>query len=66
MHGASRSSKKSIINPLLEDIQVKLRDAYMIAVKVGKMLYQEKGIEVPDDELAFMALHIERLKESIK
>jgi len=59
-------AQKSIINPLLEDIQVKLRDAYMIAVKVGKMLYQEKGIEVPDDELAFMALHIERLKESIK
>lgn len=58
-------AQKSIVNPLLDDIKVKLKDAYTIALKVGSMLHEENGIHVPEDELAFMALHIERLKESI-
>lgn len=58
-------AQKSIVNPLLDDIKVKLKDAYTIAMKVGSMLHEENGIHVPEDELAFMALHIERLKESI-
>ncbi|QUI22394.1 PRD domain-containing protein [Vallitalea pronyensis] len=58
-------AQKSIVNPLLDDIKVKLKEAYTIALKVGSVLHEENGIHVPEDELAFMALHIERLKESI-
>ncbi|WP_105619148.1 PRD domain-containing protein [Vallitalea okinawensis] len=54
--------KKEIINPLLDDIKVKLNEAYRIAEKVAKLIEEEKEITVSKDEVGFLALHIERLR----
>lgn len=59
-------TKKHIRNPLLEEIKTKLHEAYSVAEEVGKMLEEEADVQVPEDELAYMALHIERLRESIE
>lgn len=56
---------KEIINPLLGDIKIKLKDSFEIGQKISQIIKQEKGKQVSDDEIGFLALHIERLKESI-
>lgn len=54
--------KKEIINPLLDDIVTKLSVAYGIGEKVAGIIEKEKGIKVSKDEIGFLALHIERLR----
>ncbi|HLR34740.1 MAG TPA: PRD domain-containing protein [Tissierellales bacterium] len=56
--------KKYIKNPLLEAIKVQFDDSYTIATKIGKHIEENKDIDVKDDELGYMALHIERIKET--
>lgn len=54
---------KYIINPLLDKIKEEFVESYEIAKKIGNYVQENKGICVPDDELGYLALHIERIKE---
>lgn len=54
-------SKKEIVNPLIDEIKGKLQLSYGIALKIGQLIEERRGIHVSDDELGYMALHIERL-----
>ncbi len=57
---------KCIENPLLSSIRQQFSNSYEIALKIGQYIGEKKHILVPEDELGYMALHIERLKESSK
>lgn len=58
--------KKYIKNPLLDTIKEQFVDSYNIAKKVGQHIEKNKNIKVKEDELGFMAIHIERIKEISK
>lgn len=65
--GASISrmeKKKYIENPLLDTIKEKFSDSFDIAKKIGVYINKEKNIYITDDELGYMALHIERIRET--
>lgn len=53
---------KSFENVLLGTIKTKFRKSFETAKKVGKHLETSLSIEISEDELGYMALHIERVK----
>ena len=55
---------KHIENPLLDVIKEKFIESYVLAEKIGVYINKEKNIHVLDDELGYIALHIERIKNS--
>lgn len=57
-------SGKHIENPLLENIKEKFKDTYEMIKIIKNKIEEEYSLEVPDQELGFMAIHIERLKSS--
>lgn len=54
---------KYIKNPLLDTIKEQFKESYKIASKLGEYIEKTKEIYVSDDELGYLALHIERIKE---
>ncbi len=54
---------KNIKNPLLNIIKEQFAKSYQIATKIGECIEKTKSVEVSDDELGYLALHIERIKE---
>lgn len=49
---------ESISNPLTQDIKVLFYKEYKIASKVVDLLKQMDGIDVQDDEVGYLALHV--------
>lgn len=54
---------KSIENPLLDNIKGEFKLAYQIAKLLGKHMERTYDVEVPEQELGYMALHIERIRK---
>ena len=54
--------RKHITNPLLDTIKEQFGESYGIATKLGKYIHKTKDVHVSDDELGYLALHIERIK----
>lgn len=54
--------RKHITNPLLDTIKEQFSESYGIATKLGKYIHKMKDVHVSDDELGYLALHIERIK----
>ncbi|NUU66840.1 PRD domain-containing protein [Enterobacteriaceae bacterium BIT-l23] len=44
-------------NPLLEDIKQENLKAFEVAVLAGKIIQQETGLEVNEDEIGYLAIH---------
>ena len=55
-----------VVNPLLETLKKDLKDSFEIAILLKKKIETEYGITVPEDEVGFMAIHIDRLKRNMK
>lgn len=55
-------NKKYIDNPLLENIKKEFTDSFEIIKKIKVKIEQEYEVEVPEQELGYMTIHIERLK----
>lgn len=55
-------NNKQIDNPLLENIREKFNDSYQLLSKVKAKIEDEYDVSVPDQELGYMAIHVERLK----
>jgi transcriptional antiterminator len=55
-----------VVNPLLEALKKDLKESFEIAVLLKKKIESEYGITVPEDEVGFMAIHIDRLKRNMK
>ncbi|MCE5285526.1 MAG: PRD domain-containing protein [Pelosinus sp.] len=56
-------SNAPIKNELLDAIKEKYRDSYALAEKIGQIIASELAIKaVPEDELGYLAIHIEKLR----
>lgn len=58
--------KKYIENPLLDSIKEQFKTSFNISKKIGEYIERERNINVTDDELGYLALHIERINETSK
>ncbi len=58
--------QKHIRNPLLDTIKEQFSESYEIAIKLGEYINKTKYVYVSNDELGYLALHIERIKETEK
>lgn len=58
------NEKKYIENPLLDSIKEQFKCSFGIARKIGEYIKHERNIDVTDDELGYLALHIERINET--
>lgn len=58
--------KKYIENPLLDSIKEQFRFSFSVARKIGEYIERERNINVTEDELGYLALHIERINETSK
>ena len=58
--------KKYIENPLLDSIKEQFKYSFAVAGKIGEYIKKEKNVDVPDDELGYLAFHIERINETKK
>ncbi|WP_432408945.1 PRD domain-containing protein [Wukongibacter sp. M2B1] len=56
------NTKKFIENPLLENIKKEFKDSFEIIKAIKVKLEEEYEMEIPEQELGYMAIHIERLK----
>lgn len=59
-------NQRNIKNPLLSTIKDEFKESYQIAKSIGSYIEQRKNINVSEDELGYLALHIERIKETAK
>ena len=55
---------KPIDNPLLENIKQQFHISYKIAKKIGEYINEQKHIGVKEGEIGYLALHIERIRQS--
>jgi len=55
-------NKRFIENPLLENIKNEFKDSFKIIKKISAKIEEEYDLEVPEQELGYMVIHIERLK----
>lgn len=60
--------EKNIIaeNPLLPAVRKNFKKAYALAQQVGEIVKQELGLELPDGELGYLAIHIDRIARTLK
>lgn len=56
-------NNRYIENPLLHSIREKFQDSYRIAAQIGNHISKNKDVTISEDELGYMAIHIQRLKE---
>ncbi|CAH2214650.1 PRD domain-containing protein [Tepidibacter aestuarii] len=56
-------NKKTIKNPLLSNIKEQFKDSFEIIEKIKEKIEEEYETEVLEEELGYMAIHIERLKK---
>ncbi|MGL4849850.1 MAG: glucose PTS transporter transcription antiterminator GlcT [Clostridium sp.] len=59
-------TKNTIENELRGIIKLKYRESYKIASKVGKLLSNELDTVISEDEIAYITMHIERFRVTIK
>lgn len=51
-------NREQISNPLTEDIRVLFYMEYKVAQSIAPILYEKMGIQIEDDEIGYVALHI--------
>lgn len=59
-------TKSPIKNDLVLIIKEKYKKSYEIAIGIGKFLEEELDTEIIEDEIAYLAMHIERFRYSIQ
>lgn len=55
-------TKKTIENPIIEQLKEKFAESYQLARQVGDIMGKGLGIEVPDAEIGYLTIHLERLR----
>ena len=56
-------NETTIKNDLLKVIKKTYKDSYKLAKKASRIIEDQLDVDVPDDELGYLAIHIERFKE---
>ncbi len=57
---------KMIKNPMLKVLKNELHDSYVIAEKCAKYLSDKGQVHLVDDEIGYMAIHINRITQQLK
>ena len=52
-------------NPILPTIKKSMKKSYALAKQVGKLVKQEAGFALPDGELGYLAIHIDRICQTL-
>ena len=52
-------------NPMLDDIKEKFPQAYQISIKLAQMIEEELKVDVPKDEVGYLAMHVQRLRRDL-
>ncbi|NLL67051.1 MAG: PRD domain-containing protein [Clostridiaceae bacterium] len=58
--------EKYAVNPLLKTIKEQFKDSFNIAIKIADHIRKNKDIDISEDELGYMAIHIERMRTFAK
>lgn len=62
-----RSAEKiQVENPLLQMLKTEFKDSFQIAEKISAKILQDLNIEIPDEELGYMTIHIDRVRRMAK
>lgn len=56
------TTKMTIDNPIIEHLKEKFAASYRIARHVGDIIQKGLGIEVPDAEIGYLTIHLERIR----
>lgn len=59
---SQEKSNKEIINPLKDIVKKELTQAYNITILVKELIEEELKFDVTEDELAYLTIHIDRLR----
>ena len=57
---------QTVKNPLLDTLRKEFKDSFKIAGKVKVFIEEELDVIVPEDELGYMAIHIDRIRRMSK
>ncbi|SMB99684.1 transcriptional antiterminator, BglG family [Thermanaeromonas toyohensis ToBE] len=56
------TSGKNPRNPLLDKIKTEFYDSYQLAIKLARIMEEELCCQISEDEIGYLALHLQRLK----
>ncbi|MGB9813734.1 MAG: PRD domain-containing protein [Thermovenabulum sp.] len=60
-----RAEKGNFIkNPLLKAVKKNFKGSFNIAKKLGDYIEEKMKVKLPEDELSYLAMHIQRIKET--
>jgi transcriptional antiterminator len=59
-------SGQEVANPFISQIQALLADEYRIGLRAREIIHERCGISIPDDEVGFIAFHINAARKNIK
>jgi transcriptional antiterminator len=51
-----------ISNPLAETIKEEIKESYEIALNIRKIMENNLKKEIPEDEMVYLAIHIDRIR----
>lgn len=60
------NENRKICNPLLQSIREQFKGSFRVARIIGQHIEKAKKTVISEDELGYLALHIERIKETYK
>lgn len=61
-----RILKGSLIdNPFVKHIKKEYKEEYKLAKKLGKVMQRSLEVEIPEEELCFLAMHLHRLFQTL-
>lgn len=58
-------SGKALVNVLLPSVKRQLKDEYKISKKICKYIAEKLDKKIPEDEVGYIAMHINRLKNTL-
>lgn len=55
-----------IDNPFVKHIKKEYKDEYKLAQKMGRIMQEKLGVDVPEEEICFLAMHLRRLFQTLE
>lgn len=55
-----------ITNPFFEEIKILYNEEYKLGTKAAELIQKRLGVEIPDSEIGFIALHLHAARQNIK
>lgn len=56
-------TKRTVENPIIEQLKEKFAESYKMARHIGDILQKGLHVEVPDAEIGYLTIHLERIRQ---